>query len=263
MINYTNKIRLYTSIFVLITLNACNSIINKIYDDTTAKYNAYFVANEIINDIELTLENNTIINYDSLIPINYTIDSSVVNQHSEKTKKSIEKLSILIQRHPESKYVYPSYVLIGKSRLLDLNLKQSIITLKYVNSKSNIKKAKDLALINLMRSYTENKQFNEAEEVYNYLKNKTIYNNYQIDFYKYSVYLFKQLKKNSELLINLKKIENLTKDRTLENKVYFLIGQIHLNNNNYDEAQKYFEKCIKNNPKLEIELFAKLYYVRS
>lgn len=263
MINYTNKIRLYTSIFVLITLNACNSIINKIYDDTTAKYNAYFVANEIINDIELTLENNTIINYDSLIPINYTIDSSVVNQHSEKTKKSIEKLSILIQRHPESKYVYPSYVLIGKSRLLDLNLKQSIITLKYVNSKSNIKKAKDLALINLMRSYTENKQFNEAEEVYNYLKNKTIYNDYQIDFYKYSVYLFKQLKKNSELLINLKKIENLTKDRTLENKVYFLIGQIHLNNNNYDEAQKYFEKCIKNNPKLEIELFAKLYYVRS
>ena len=263
MINYTNKIKLYTSIFVLITLNACNSIINKIYDDTTAKYNAYFVANEIINDIELTLENNTIINYDSLIPINYTIDSSVVNQHSEKTKKSIEKLSILIQRHPESKYVYPSYVLIGKSRLLDLNLKQSIITLKYVNSKSNIKKAKDLALINLMRSYTENKQFNEAEEVYNYLKNKTIYNNYQIDFYKYSVYLFKQLKKNSELLINLKKIENLTKDRTLENKVYFLIGQIHLNNNNYDEAQKYFEKCIKNNPKLEIELFAKLYYVRS
>ena len=175
MINYTNKIRLYTSIFVLITLNACNSIINKIYDDTTAKYNAYFVANEIINDIELNLENNTDINYDSLIPINYAIDSSVVNQHSEKTKKSIEKLSILIQRHPESKYVYPSYVLIGKSRLLDLNLKQSIITFKYVNSKSNIKKAKDLALINLMRSYTENKQFNEAKEVYNYLKNKTIY----------------------------------------------------------------------------------------
>ncbi|HIF48797.1 MAG TPA: tetratricopeptide repeat protein [Cytophagales bacterium] len=263
MINCTNKIRLYTSIFVLITLNGCNSIINKIYDDTTAKYNAYFVANEIINDIELNLENNTVINYDSLIPINYAIDSSIVSQHSEKTKKSIEKLSILIQRHPESKYVYPSYVLIGKSRLLDLNLKQSIITFKYVNSKSNIKKAKDLALINLMRSYTKNKQLNEAEEVYNYLKNKTIYNDYQIDFYKYSVYLFKQLKKNNELLINLKKIENLTKDRTLKNKVYFLIGQIHLNNNNYDEAQKYFERCIKNNPKLEIELFAKLYYVRS
>ena len=61
---------------------------------------------------------------------------------------------------------------------------------------------------------------------------KTIYYDYQIDFYKYSVYLFKQLKKNSELLINLKKIENLTKDKTLKNKVYFLIGQIHLNDNN-------------------------------
>ena len=43
-------------------------------------------------------------------------------------------------------------------------------------------------------------------------------------------------------ILDVKKIENLTKDRTLENKVYFLIGQIHLNNNNYDEAQKYFEK---------------------
>jgi tetratricopeptide (TPR) repeat protein len=263
MINYINILLYFILSIVIFNLTSCNSIINRLYDDTTAKYNAYFIANEIIDEIELNLKNNSIINYDSLITINYSLDSSSISQYEEKINKSIEKLSILIQRHPESKYVYPSYVLIGKSRLLNLDLRQSIITFKYVNSRSDSKSTKDLALINLMRAYTENQQYKEAEKVYTFLKNKNINESDAVEFHKYAVSLFKILKEDEEILYNLNKIENLSKNRELINKVYFLIGQIHLNNNNFDLAQSYFEKCIKNNPKLEIELFAKLFYIRS
>lgn len=263
MINYINKPLYLILSIIIFSLTSCNSIINRLYDDTTAKYNAYFIANEIINEIELNLKNNSINNYDSLLTINYSLDSSSIRQHEEKINKSIEKLSILIQRHPESKYVYPSYVLIGKSRLLNLDLRQSIITFKYVNSKSDSKSTKDLALINLMRAYTENQQYKEAEKVYAFLKNKNINESDAVEFHKYAVSLFKILKEDEEILYNLNKIETLSKNRELINKVYFLIGQIHLKNNNFDLAQSYFEKCIKNNPKLEIELFAKLFYIRS
>ena len=50
------------------------------------------------------------------------IDTNQVSSIQERTQNSIEKLSILIQRQTTSKYVYPSYALIGKSRLLNLNL---------------------------------------------------------------------------------------------------------------------------------------------
>ena len=263
MINYINILLYLILSIVIFNLTSCNSIINRLYDDTTAKYNAYFIANEIIDEIELNLKNNTIINYDSLITINYSLDSSSISQYEEKINKSIEKLSILIQRHPESKYIYPSYVLIGKSRLMNLDLRQSIITFKYVNSKSDLKSSKDLALINLMHAYTKNQQYKEAEKVYAFLKNKNIDKNNAIDFHKYAVYLFKILKQDETILYNLNKIKNLSKNRELINKVYFLIGQINLKNKNFELAQNYFEKCIKNNPKLEIELFAKLYYIRS
>ena len=171
-------------IYLSLALFSCNSFIKTIYDDTTAKYNAYFIANETINEIEDDLQQNLIINYDSLIELSYIIDTNQVSNIKEKNSKSIQKLSILIQTHPESKYVYPSYALIGKSRLLNLDLRQAITTLKYVNSKSNSQEAKYMSLVYLMRAYTENNDYNAAVEVYKFLKNKPLNNSLKIEYYK-------------------------------------------------------------------------------
>ena len=43
-----NKILIFFSALFI----SCNTIINTLYDDTTARYNAYFIGNEIINEIE-------------------------------------------------------------------------------------------------------------------------------------------------------------------------------------------------------------------
>ena len=147
----------YLIFITFILLSSCNSIVKTIYDDTTARYNAYFIANEEIKNIEEDYEKNLNQGFDSLIDLTYKIDTNQVSSIKERTQNSIEKLSILIQRQTTSKYVYPSYALIGKSRLLNLNLKEAITTLKYVNSKSNNNEANTMALIYLLRAYTENK----------------------------------------------------------------------------------------------------------
>lgn len=143
--------------FIIILLYSCNSVINTLYDDTTARYNAYFIANEVISEIEKELIETAEYNYDSLINLTYEIDTNRVSGLKEKKDNSIQKLSILIQRHPDSKYVYPSYALIGKSRLLAMDIGQAITTLKYVNSKTNNATAQQMSLIYLMRAYTEKK----------------------------------------------------------------------------------------------------------
>ena len=155
------KIKAYY-IFIIILFYSCNSAINTAYDDTTARYNAYFIANEVISEIEDELFESAEYNYDSLISLTYEIDTNKVSGLKDKKDKSIQKLSILIQRHPESKYVYPSYALIGKSRLLALDIGQAITTLKYVNSKTNNSIAKQMSLIYLMRAYTERRDYSAA-----------------------------------------------------------------------------------------------------
>ena len=163
--------RIYIWIIILpLLFVSCNSIINTAYDDTTARYNAYFLANESIEEIENELLESTIENYDSIINLTYQIDTNKISGINEKEEDIIKKLSILIQRHPGSKYVFPSYSLIGKARLLALDLNQSITTLKYVNSKSDSDLAKQMSLIFLMRAYTEKGDYNAAIEVLNFLK---------------------------------------------------------------------------------------------
>ena len=68
-----------------------------------------------IKNIEKDYEKNLNQGFDSLIDLTYKIDTNQVSSIKERTQNSIEKLSILIQRQTTSKYVYPSYALIGKS----------------------------------------------------------------------------------------------------------------------------------------------------
>ena len=250
-------------LFFIILLCSCNTVVNTLYDDTTARYNAYFIANEVISEIENELYESAEYNYDSLINLTYEIDTNRVSGLKDKKNKIIQKLSILIQRHPESKYVYPSYALIGKSRLLALDMAQAITTLKYVNSKTNNSIAKQMSLIYLMRAYTEKGDYSAALEVNSFLKKVSLEKSLLTEYYLNAHYLYKKINDLKETLNILFELEKIVKNRRLINKVYFAIGQIYLIQNEYDTAGSYFQKCLKNNPSFEMEFNAKIFYSKS
>ena len=254
-----NKILIFFSALFI----SCNTIINTLYDDTTARYNAYFIGNEIVNEIESDLNEKIILEYDSLIELTYKIDTNLVSNIKQRSLKSIQKLSILIQRHPNSKYVYPSYSLIGKSRMLSQDIKQAITTFKYVNSKSDNQKSKNMSLVYLMRAYTEKKDYDAAVEVYKYLKNNSIEKDLKIEFLLNSYHLFKILKNNDEIFNALFELEDIVKKRNLLNKVYFALGQMYLSVKNYEKSKEYINKCLKNNPSFEMEFYSKIYIARA
>ena len=243
----------FPSVIIFFICISCNSIINRAYNDTAAKYNGYFLAKESINEIEsdlFELNNN---NYDSLINLSYKIDTNSISGLSDKKEDIIKKLSILIQRHEESKYVYPSYALIGKARLLALEIGQSITTLKYVNSKSKNEFAKQMSLIYLMRAYTEINNFDAAYEVYNFLKKKDIDKELILEYHLHAHNLFKKNNDIEKLFQELILLEKVAKKKSLLNKIYFAIGQVYLINNQFDQAQNYFKKCLANNPSFKME----------
>ena len=256
--------RKHTLFLLLLFFNlSCNSIINTAYNDTAAKYNAYFLSEESIEEIEEELLSLNDENYDSLINLSYEIDTNRVSGLNEKKDDIVKKLSILIQRHEGSKYVYPSYALIGKARLLSQEINESITTLKYVNSKSSDQFSKQMSLIYLMRAYTEKKDFDSALEVYNFLKKQTIDKDLVLEYHLYSHYLFKKTNNIEGIFNELLSIEKFAKKKNLINRVYFAIGQIYLLKREFELAQNYFKKCLSNNPSFEIEFNAKLFYAKS
>ena len=255
--------KLYFYLLTFFFLSSCNSIIKTVYDDTSARYNAYFLANEEIKSIESDYKNNINKSYDSLINLTYKIDTNSISGIKDRTENSIKKLSILIQRQSTSKYVYPSYALIGKSRLLNLDLKESITTLKYVNSKSNNKEANSMALVYLLRAYTEKKDYKSAIEVDKFLSNQEMDEAIKIEYYKNSFHLSKILEDEDRLLIILKELEKLNLKKELANKVYFAIGQIYYSRNNLTLSKEYFKKCLKNNPNINMGFFAKIFIAKT
>ena len=255
--------KLYFYILTFFFLSSCNSIIKTVYDDTSARYNAYFLANEEIKSIENDYGKELNKSYDSLIDLTYKIDTNSISGIKDRSESSIKKLSILIQRQSTSKYVYPSYALIGKSRLLNLDIRESITTLKYVNSKSNNKEANTMALVYLLRAYTENKDFKSAKEVDKFLSDKEMDEDIKIEYYKNSYHLSKILKDEDKLLLILKELENLNLKKELANKVYFAIGQIYYSRNNLTLSKEYFKKCLKNNPNINMGFFAKIFIAKT
>ena len=77
--------RKHTLFLLLLFFNlSCNYIINTAYNDTAAKYNAYFLSEESIEEIEEELLSLNDENYDSLINLSYEIDTNRVSGLNEK-----------------------------------------------------------------------------------------------------------------------------------------------------------------------------------
>ena len=245
-------------IIIILLLFSCRSVVKQFYEDSTARFNSYFIANENIKKVQNIIYDSYKWNYDEIIPIISPLDSNNISQYSDLTNNAIEKASLLIQRHPESSLVMDSYILIGLSRLYNFEFKNAEITFKYVNTKSQNIKTSTLALIYLMRSYFENNKIQESLEVYNYLEKVEMNKKNKISFHLNAAFIFQNIKNYDEVIKNLNLIEEEVTNKNQQSKILFLIGQIYQEKGFKNEAYKYYRKCLKNNPSFELEFYTKL-----
>ena len=255
-------VNIYTNIKYLIIITfllfSCKSIVKQFYQDSTARFNSYFIANENIKEVQKIIYDAYKWNYDEIIPIISPLDSNNITKYSDLTNNAIEKASLLIQRHPESSLVMDSYILIGLSRLYNFEFKNAEITFKFVNTKSKEEKTSTIALIYLMRTYFENNKIKEAIEVYNYLKKVEMNKKNKILFHLNSAFIFQNVKNYDEVIKNLNLIEELVTNKNQQSKILFLIGQIYQEKGFKSEAYQYYRKCLKNNPSFDLEFYTKL-----
>jgi hypothetical protein len=169
------SLRRYLFICVItVVIASCSSERNtwtsKAYHNTTAHFNGYYYAAEEIAKIEQTILKSEVDDYNRILRLYPTFDSTLAKSYDKEIEEAVKMASLAIQRHPNSKWVDDAYILVGKARFYSLDWGNAIQTFKHVNTKSKNPDAKHLAIINLIRTYIEHKEYNNAKAAIDYLE---------------------------------------------------------------------------------------------
>lgn len=246
---------------VLTLIYACSpqgGPLNTGYHNMTAHYNAYFIAFERMKEIEAQVYDKYEWNYNKVLPVYPQFDSTFSKSLESLTEDCIQKASIAIQRHEGSRWEDDSYVLVGKARFYASEFPDAIETFKYVNKKGEDDNARHEALINLIRTFVESNEINNAIAVSDYLKKEKLNEKNQFDLYLARAYMFQKRDDNNQMVQNLVLAEELISRDQDKARIQFIIGQVYQELGFDAEAYKFYDLSLKNNPTYELSFYTKL-----
>ena len=253
----------YSLVAISVIIASCSAerknIISKTYHNTTARYNAYFYAKENIREIKNIVKENYDNDYNKILQIYPEIDSTLANSYQDQVDECIKKASIAIQRHKNSKWVDDSYILIGQARFYSLDYVNAIETFKYVNTKSEDPDARHKALVHLLRTFTDYKEYNNAIAVSDYLKKDKLNKENTKNLFINRAHFYQVQEDYDNMVRNLVQAAPLLKKKDGKGRIYFIIGQVYQMLGFEAEAYNFYKKCIASNPAYELDFYARLY----
>lgn len=239
-----------------------NGTLSKAYHNTTARFNAYVMARDDIEEVERYLFKNRRENYNETLPILLPIDSNAIQPVKAQLDDAIKKASLVAERHQNSKWVDDAYILIGKTRLYRQDLPNAIEVFKYVNTKGTDENDKHEALIYLMRAYAEQGDFQNGLTVAEYLRTQPLNKPNTRDFYLTKAYLH-QRNGQPQLAAGIldATFPYLTKSEATA-RLHLIAGQLYEGLGRSKEATAHFQKVLRSRPNYDQEFFANIYLMQ-
>jgi len=246
----------------MLVLAACSpensGIVGYSYHNITAKYNAYFIANEKLDEVLLEIEEAHKNNFNRVLKVKAPIDTVIVNANQEKIEDVIKKASIAIQRHKVSKWVDDSYILVGIARMLNQEYEESIETLKYVNVNSKDEQTQYSALTHLIRTFTEYGEFNNALAVIDYLNRQKLSKSNQRKLYLNAAHYYQITNNPNNLIKYLSAAIKLMPKGPEKAKMHFILGQLFQKSKLDAVAYDNYSEVLNNKPPYELSFYARL-----
>lgn len=235
-----------------------NNITSNIYHNTTAHFNGFYYAKEKTIEVEKTILKSLDDDPNQILRLFPKLDTNLAKSYSKDTEEIIKMASLSIQRHPNSKWVDDNYVLVGKARLFDCDFANAIQTFKYVNTKGSNVDTRHEALVQLLRTFTEQNDFDRAEETFRFLEKEKLNKENQKQLYLEKAYYY-QVRNNYDYMVrNLALADSLLVKKDRIGRIYFIIGQVYQKLGFNSEAYNYYRKCVGTSPDYEIDFYARL-----
>lgn len=233
---------------------------NRLYHNTTARFNAYYLAKEKITELETNIQAMHQEDFTQVLPVFYPIDSAVIDENEDLIKEARELASKAIDWHKISKWVDPSYFLMGKMDYYEAEFDEAMNTFKYLNVNSKQDDVRHLSLIQLLRVFIDLRKFDDAAFVIDFLSKEPGINRENMQYlYKTLAYYYEVRGENDMMVTALDKTLENTDDKKERSRLNFIMGQLYQRAGLDGAAYNYYQQSLAGNPPYERTFFAQLY----
>jgi tetratricopeptide (TPR) repeat protein len=214
-------------------------------------------------------ESNPKDNYAIVLPVYYTGDKSSISKIGQvadlgikKATKTIQKHSMFFNNKEYNPWIREAYMLIGKSYFYKQDYPMARRTFEFVIKSYNDNPVKYKAMLWQALSNMELGDFNRAEPMLDMVQNmirqgKAPESNEEMLALCYANFFI--LQKNYASAVEfLDRAIELGPTRSMKTRCLFILGQIHQNTGQFDEASNYYKMVIKRNASFEMEFNAKI-----
>jgi tetratricopeptide (TPR) repeat protein len=244
-------------------MTACSSdqktLTSLAYHNTTAHFNGYYYAREEIKKVEKTVWSSMVDDYNRILRLYPALDSAQAKGYDKDIQEAIKMASLAIQRHPNSKWVDDSYLLVGKARFYSMDWGNAIQTFKFVNTKSLDLDTKHAAIIELVRTFTEHKEYNNAQAAIDFVQKGKLSKENKKNLLLAKAYFYQEQGDLDYMVRNLTEVTPLLKKKDRPGRIFFIVGQTYQKLGFESEAYNYYKRCLSTNPEYEVDFYARLY----
>ncbi|NJM25458.1 MAG: tetratricopeptide repeat protein [Bacteroidia bacterium] len=237
-----------------------NTVVAVGYHNLTAHYNGYYYALEEITKIENSIIAGQVDDYNRILRLFPALDSTMAKTYAKEAEEAVKMASLVIQHHQNSKWVDDAYILVGRARLYTVDWGNAVQTFKYVNGKSKDADARHRAVINLIRTFIEHAEYNNALAAMDFLsKEEKMSNENRKDLFLQKAYYYQVLEDYDNMIRNLTEATPLLTRKDRRGRIYFIIGQVYQELGFESEAYNFYRRCLSTNPEYEVDFYARLY----
>ncbi len=251
-------------VILVIFIGACsserNTFTNRAFHNLTAHFNAYYLADAKIKDVENQVKANYKEDFTQVLPVFIPIDSATIQENNEKLDSARELSSKAIDWHRISKWVDDSYYLLGKIDYLQAQQDDAQNAFKYVNSTGKDKELRHQALISLLRLYVDRREYENANFTIDYLSKETeISDPNRFTLFKTLAYYYEIRSDQNGVIGALDRAVEVAQDKKEESRINFILAQRYQQEGLDALAYDYYQKSLAGNPPYEQSFFATLY----
>ncbi|REG88425.1 type IX secretion system periplasmic lipoprotein PorW/SprE [Algoriphagus antarcticus] len=252
------------TLVILIFSGACsserNTFTNRTFHNVTAHFNAYYLADVKLKEVESEVFQNYKEDFTQILPVFIPFDSTTIQANAEKLQSSRELASKAIEWHKISNWVDDSYYILGKLDYYQSQFDDAQNTFKYVNVNSKSADLRHQTLITLLRLYIDQGEFENANFTIDYLsKENGVSDENRYELYRTLAYYYEKRGDRSGVIGALDKAIEYSQDNKEASRINFILAQRYQREGFDALAHEYYEKSLIGNPPYERSFYAQLY----
>ncbi|WP_228713684.1 type IX secretion system periplasmic lipoprotein PorW/SprE [Arundinibacter roseus] len=226
------------------------------FHNLTARFNAYYIAQSEISSAEAAMKKKYRDLYTQRLPILMPLDSTMGSQVRPQLENGIKKASIVAERHQNSKWLDDSYTLLGKARLYLGQYDDGVEALRYVFTNGRDEDDKNIALVWLMRAYTQKKDYSNALNVAEYLRQQPLNKVATREFYLAKAYIHQEQGEYLTAVAILEQVFPLLKKNQQAARLHYIAGQLYDRLGQFALANDHYKAVGKNKPTYDLSFYA-------